>query len=108
MGNRGVLHDRKKELKRLFKTKAWIICLLEFEGRKRELMSPKSYTELCFLDEVTALAAGHRPCAESRGSRYNEFRKAWMDGNQWEGRSAIRAPEMDEVCTGSELRVITK
>ena len=95
MGNRGVLHDRNKELKRLFKTKAWIICLLEFKGRKRELMSPNAYTELFFLDEATAFAAGHRPCAECRRSRYNEFRKAWMDGNQWEGSSAIRAPEMD-------------
>ncbi len=97
MGNRGVLHDRNKELKRLFKTKAWIICLLEFKGRKRELMSPNSYTELFFLDEVTALAAGHRPCAECRRSRFNEFRNAWMEGNKWDGGSAIRAPEMDEV-----------
>lgn len=97
MGNRGVLHGRNKELKRLFKTKSWIICLLEFKGRKRELMSPSSYTELFFLDEVTAMAAGHRPCAECRRRRYNEFRKAWMDGNQWKGRSVIRAPEMDEV-----------
>jgi len=97
MGNRGVLHDRNKELKRLFKTKAWIICLLEFKGRKRELMSPKSYTELFFLDEVTALAAGHRPCAECRRSRYNEFRNAWMEGNKLDGGAAIRAREMDEV-----------
>ena len=96
MGNRGVLHNADKELKRQFKTKAWIICLLEFKGRNRELMSPNAYTELFFLDEVTAFAAGHRPCAECRRSRYNEFRKAWMDGNQWEGSSTIRAPEMDE------------
>jgi len=97
MGNRGVLHGSNKELKRLFKTKAWIICMLEFKGRKRELMSPNAYTELFFLDEVTAFAAGHRPCAECRRSRYNEFRRAWMEGNEWEGRLAIRAPEMDEV-----------
>jgi len=96
MGNRGVLHGSNKELKRFFKTKAWIICLLEFKGRKRQLMSPNAYTELFFLDEVTALAAGHRPCAECRRSRYNEFRKAWMEGNQWERRAVIRAPEMDE------------
>jgi hypothetical protein len=97
MGNRGVLHGSNKELKRLFKTKAWIICMLEFKGRKRELMSPNAYTELFFLDEVTAFAAGHRPSAECRRSRYNEFRRAWMEGNEWEGRLAIRAPEMDEV-----------
>ncbi len=97
MGNRGVLHNADKELKRQFKTKAWIICLLEFKGRKRQLMSPNAYTELFFLDEVTAFAAGHRPCAECRRSRYNEFRRAWMDGNKWEDSSVIRAPEMDEV-----------
>ena len=96
MGNRGLLYNSNKELKRLFKTKAWIICLLEFKDRKRELMSPNAYTELFFLDEVTALAAGHRPCAECRRSSYNEFRRAWMDGNRWEGSSVIRAPEMDE------------
>lgn len=97
MGNRGVLHDADKALKRQFKTKAWITCLLEFKGRKRELMTPKAYTELFFLDEVTAFAAGHRPCAECRRARYNEFRKAWMIANQWDGSSAIRAPEIDEI-----------
>jgi hypothetical protein len=97
MGNRGVLHNADKELKRQFKTKAWIICLLEFKGRKRQLMSPNAYTELFCLDEVTAFAAGHRPCAECRRSRYNEFRRAWMDGNKWKDSSVIRAPEMDEV-----------
>ena len=59
-------------------------------------MSPNAYTELFFLDEVTALAAGHRPFAECGRSRHNYFRNAWMNGNQWDGGSAIRAPEMDE------------
>ena len=81
MGNRGVLHNGKRELTRQFKTKAWIICLLEFKGRKRELMTPGRYTELFFLDEVTAFAAGHRPCAECRRKRYNEFRDAWQAAN---------------------------
>ncbi|MCM0612166.1 hypothetical protein KFJ24_06705 [Marinobacter sediminum] len=97
MGNRGVLHDSRKELKRQFKTKAWITCLLEFKGRKRELMSPNAYTELFFLDEVTAFAAGHRPCAECRRTRYNEFRDAWMRANAGDVSSSIRAPEMDEI-----------
>lgn len=97
MGNRGVLHDSHKELKRQFKTKAWITCLLEFKGKTRELMTPKAYTELFFLDEVTAFGAGHRPCAECRRARYNEFRNAWMIANQWDGSSAIRAPEMDDI-----------
>ena len=103
MGNRGVLHNANKELKRSFKAKAWITCLLDFKGRKRELMSPNAYTELFFLDEVTAFAAGHRPCAECRRGRFNEFRKAWMLGNQWEGSSAVRAPEMDDVLHAERL-----
>lgn len=64
MGNRGVLHNAGKELKHLYKIKPWITCALEFKGRRRELMTPGAYTELFFLDEVTAFAAGHRPCAE--------------------------------------------
>lgn len=97
MGNRGVLHDANKELKRQFKSRAWITCLLKFKGRKRELMTPRAYTELFFLDEVTAFSAGHRPCAECRRTRYNEFRNAWMSTNQYDGSSAIRAPEMDDI-----------
>jgi hypothetical protein len=97
MGNRGVLHNSKKELQRQFKNKAWITCLLEFKGKQRDLMSPNAYTELFFLDEVTALAAGHRPCAECRWSRYKEFRNAWMIANQWEEDSTIRAHQTDGV-----------
>jgi hypothetical protein len=97
MGNRGVLHNSKKEVQHLFKNKAWITCLLEFKGRQRELMFPGLYTELFFLDEVTAFAAGHRPCAECRRSRYNEFRDAWIRANNLEGDSVVRAPQMDSV-----------
>lgn len=68
-GNRGVIHDpsTKTLLRRRWTTKAWIICLCEFRGRSRQVMGPGrsgngSWTELFFLDEVTALAAGHRPC----------------------------------------------
>ena len=97
MGNRGVLHNGKRELTRQFKTKAWIICLLEFKGRKRELMTPGRYTELFFLDEVTAFAAGHRPCAECRRKRYNEFRDAWQAANAWNGAGNVRAAELDKI-----------
>ena len=70
MGNRGgriheshsrVLHPTKR-----WATKQWITCVLEFKNRQRELMAPNRYTELFFMDEVTALAAGHRPCFECR------------------------------------------
>jgi len=97
MGNRGVLHNSKREIQRQFKNLAWITCLLEFKGRKRELMFPSAYTELFFLDEATAFAAGHRPCAECRRFRYNEFRDAWSAANNWSGDSKVRAPEMDKV-----------
>jgi hypothetical protein len=56
----------------------WIICQLQFRGRHREVMSPRrTWTELFFLDEATALAAGHRPCAECRNPAYRRFRELW-------------------------------
>src|SRR5580698_10228865 len=73
MGNRGVLHDDEGRIKRQWLLKRWIVCVLEFRGRKREVMSPGRYTELFFLDEATAFAAGHRPCAECRRAKYNEY-----------------------------------
>lgn len=77
MGNRGVLHRADGQLRRRWQNKRWIICLLAFKGRKRPLMRPGCYTELFFLDEATALAAGHRPCAECRRASFNAFRQAW-------------------------------
>ena len=62
MGNRGCLHDDAGRIVRQSQRKAWIYCLLEFKGIKRTVMAPGNYTELFFLDEATALAAGHRPC----------------------------------------------
>jgi hypothetical protein len=77
MGNRGILHDETSQIRRKWQVKRWIICLLEFKERKRQLMKPGSYTELFFLDEATALAAGHRPCAECRNARFKCFCHAW-------------------------------
>lgn len=73
MGNRGLLHNDEGRIKRPWLLKRWIVCELEFRGRKREVMSPGRYTELFFLDEATAFAAGHRPCAECRRAKYNEY-----------------------------------
>jgi len=78
MGNRGVLHDQEGQIQRAWQGKRWLVCVLEFRGRKRTVMSPRHYTELFFLDEATALAAGHRPCAECRRERFNAFRHAWQ------------------------------
>jgi hypothetical protein len=80
-GNRGCLHDDHEQIRRPFQGQRWIICLLEFKGRKRPLMTPGHYTELFFLDEATALAAGHRPCAECQRDRFNLFREIWAKAN---------------------------
>lgn len=77
-GNRGCLHDDQGVIRRAYATRRWIACQLEFRGRRRgRLMAPGRYTELFFLDEVTALAAGHRPCAECRRPDYNRLVDAW-------------------------------
>jgi len=77
-GNRGCLHDGAGRIRRRYTTKRWIACRLEFRGRRRSpLAAPGRYTELFFLDEATALAAGHRPCAECRRSDYERLTAAW-------------------------------
>jgi hypothetical protein len=81
IGNRGQLHGNTKTILRPFKLKAWITCLLQFKGRHREVMSPGLWTELFFLDEATAFAAGHRPCFECRRDYANMFKTAWLAGN---------------------------
>jgi hypothetical protein len=84
MGNRGILHDTQGQPpKRNWATKAWIICSLALRpGRKPlQMMAPGHYTPLFFLDEVTALAAGHRPCAECRRPAYTRFKSLWLQAN---------------------------
>ena len=96
MGNRGIIHDpaRRTLLRRRWTTKAWIICVCEFKGVRRKVMGTRSWTELFFLDEATALAAGHRPCFFCRRAQANAFRAAWARGN---GGAEPRVAEMDEV-----------
>lgn len=77
MGNRGVLHDADGYIRRAWQVKRWLVCVLEYRGRHRTVMTPNRYTELFFLDEATALAAGHRPCAECRHARFLGFCRAW-------------------------------
>src|SRR5690606_3408197 len=97
MGNRGgCLHGPDKELgRRRWVTKQWICCELQFRGRHREVMAPGRYTELFFLDEATALAAGHRPCFECRRADAIAFANLWA---QTEGRTGrMDAAHMDKV-----------
>ncbi len=81
MGNRGLLHNARGEVKRPWRLKAWITCQLEFKNRHRPVMAPGQYTELFFLDEATALAAGHRPCAECRRADFIRFKQTWLAAN---------------------------
>jgi len=78
MGNRGILHNAEKQLgRRRWAHDNWIVCLTKFRGRHREVMSARSYTELFFLDEAVAIAAGHRPCYECRRQDYHAWTDAW-------------------------------
>ena len=83
MGNRGgCFHDAAQRLtaSRWVNTH-WITCRLEFKGWHREVMQPRRYTELFFLDEATAFAAGHRPCFECRRHDAKAFQSAWVAAN---------------------------
>jgi hypothetical protein len=95
MGNRGgAIHNDRRKIVRQYAGRRWITCLLEFKGRRRTVMSPGRYTELFFLDEAVALAAGHRPCAECRRERFNAFKAAW---NSCERPAGGRPPLADEI-----------
>ncbi len=77
-GNRGCLHDEHGRIRRRYAVRRWIACRLEFRGwRRSPLMQPGRYTELFFLDEATAFAAGHRPCALCRREDYERFNALW-------------------------------
>jgi hypothetical protein len=96
MGNRGgVLHNQDREIVRPYASRRWLICLLEFKGIRRSVMSPGRYTELFFLDEAVALAAGHRPCAECRRGRFNAFRDAWNSSRQLREGNFVLADQID-------------
>jgi hypothetical protein len=101
-GNRGIIHDSATRtlLGNRWASPAWLICVLEFRGRQRKVMSTRSWTELFFLDEATALAAGHRPCFFCRREHADRFRAAWDVGN---GRPHTLAREIDAVLHGERL-----
>jgi len=103
MGNRGgCLHRPDKTLgRRRWVTKQWICCELQFRGRHRAVMAPNQYTELFFLDEATALAAGHRPCFECRRADALAFARLWAQSEGRTGRAS--AAEMDSVLHAERL-----
>jgi hypothetical protein len=78
-GNRGCLHDEAGNIRRHHNGKRWIACRLQFRGWHRSpLLQPGRFTELFFLDEATAFAAGHRPCALCRREDYTRFSTLWQ------------------------------
>ena len=95
-GNRGIIHDpaTKTLLTRRWASRAWLTCVCEFRGRRRQVMGGRSWTEVFFLDEATALAAGHRPCFFCRREDANRFRAAWEQGN---GARGVLAGDIDAV-----------
>lgn len=98
MGNRGVIHNGQQQITHAFKHKAWITCALEFKGRKRTVMTPGRWTELFFLDEATAFAAGHRPCFECRKEDAKKFKACWIQGNpSYNFSMTTSIKEIDEV-----------
>jgi len=98
MGNRGCLLDAQRQIRKLYQGKRWIICKLKFKGRHRVVMSPGLYAELFFLDEATALAAGHRPCAECSREQFDYFRILWAQANPRLAKSRKPpAPFLDNV-----------
>ena len=86
-GNRGCMHDDQGRIRRRYGTRRWIACRLEFRGWERgPKLQPGRFTELFFLDEVTALAAGHRPCALCRRADYVRLGEIWRDAASRPGR----------------------
>ena len=96
MGNRGCLHgpDRRLGASR-WRSAAWICCVLDWRGRRRDPMPPGRWTALFFLDEATALAAGHRPCAYCRRADYLLFAQMWRAAQHLPSRPGAR--DMDQV-----------
>jgi len=99
MGNRGILHDEANSIVRPWAHKAWVTCLLEFKNIKRpKPFSHGNYSELFFVDEATAFAAGHRPCAYCQRARHLEFKGAWVRANVSEDlRASTKMPDIDKV-----------
>jgi hypothetical protein len=101
MGNRGGrLHDGQRKLGAgRWTSKQWICCRLQFKNRRRQVCG-NSYTELFFLDEVTAFAAGHRPCFECRRKDAERFARLFSAEQR---RARARAPAMDVVLHAERL-----
>lgn len=101
-GNRGGRFHRDDQSlgQRRWASRQWICCVLQFKGRRHTVWGPTSYTDLFFLDEVTALAAGHRPCFECRRVDAKAFAQKWAQATRGD---IPHAPEMDVVLQAERL-----
>lgn len=110
-GNRGgCFHTDAQVLKRgrHWTSERWICCLLEYKGQTRELMQPGRYTELFFLDEATAFAAGHRPCMECRRGDAQRFIEAWSRAHLPPGQPLRTISHVDEIAHRERIDPVTK
>jgi len=105
MGNRGCLHDENRRLNvARWRSALWITCSLVWKDWRRDVMPPGRWTALFFLDEATALAAGHRPCAECQRPRFEHFRALWAAANpRWVGGPCPAAPALDAALHAERL-----
>ena len=107
-GNRGCLHDEARHIRRRFNGKRWIACQLQFRGwHRKPLMQPGRFTELFFLDEATAFAAGHRPCAMCRHEDYARLVEIWRDVHPGQvGADAIDAQlHVERIAPGGRTQI---
>lgn len=98
MGNRGILHNERQEIVRQSARTAWVTCELAYQGwrRPKPFSTLNNYSELFFLDEATAFAAGHRPCTTCRRERSTAFKTAWRAANAPDS-SAVSLADIDKV-----------
>jgi hypothetical protein len=103
MGNRGIIHDpaTRTLLRKRWSSKAWIICTCSYKDHWREVMAAHSWTELFFLDEAVALAAGHRPCFACRRIAAEVFRAAWSAAKKMPN---VRAGDIDQILHRERLQ----
>ncbi len=97
LGNRGILHDDTQQIVKAYQHQSWVMCKLKYKDRKRTIMTKNRYTELFFLDEATAFAAGHRPCGECSRERYIEFKAYWINANFKEPPLNINAVNINKM-----------
>ncbi|GAK69795.1 hypothetical protein [Agrobacterium rubi] len=102
-GNRGIIHDpdTKTLTTKRWTSKSWLVCTCDYKDVRRNVMATRSWTELFFFDEATALAAGHRPCFQCRREDADRFRAAWASGNE---TSPPSAKTMDSVLHKERLQ----